>query len=449
MQRSGRWRGASGFTLLELLVSLSVLALVVGAVTAMSLTGLIAIGDGAEGRQRDATTAQWTSIRFARDIQGASSLVAQCAPGAGTHLFTVQASDSPTRVEYRWNATAPGVYELTRSECGASGTTRRVVGDLQVQPTVSCEDDAGAVAPCTPGSTPRGVTLRVSRTSSFGFELDGARRLLDEDSGVMPLEVPTFVALGGDTPFQAGGNSQLRVIGNALINRPAAWPHVAVDLYGGGCGGDPTACKLRVSGDFELQAGATCPNCATHSETQPGYFQTRLLDPLRFLPAPDTAVLPERTDCPWEGGVRVCQPGVYTTSFPPAGGGHAGVRDFELRPGVYVLRAGMRVNNGSVVGSDVLIYDEIGEVHITGADIDLSPPSSGTYAGIMFFQARSNAAPFTIVGNARLASLTGTIYAPASVNVRLGGGNGELTVGRVIGQNLEISGGGKVVVDGS
>ena len=448
MQNAGRRSGAAGFTLIEVLIAIFILALVSVTVTAVSLAGVISIGDGSVERQHDATTAQWTSTKFARDIQGASALVGECAPGAGTHLFTVQASDSAQRIEYRVVPEAGSTYRLTRTDCDVSGSSRRVVGDLSVAPTVSCEQADGTVGACAAGTAPRRVTLRVSRTSSFGFELDGARRLTDGNSPDPPLEVPTFVALGGDTPFEAGGTSQLQVIGNALINRPSSGP-TAVRLSGGpGSPGDPESYRLRVSGDFELQAGATCNGCATHSETQPGTYQTRLLDPLRFLPAPTTTSLPERLDCPVTSGVRVCQPGVYPTEFPPALGG-GGVRDFELMPGVYVLRAGMKVTNGSVVGADVMIYNEVGDVSITGAELDLSPPSSGTYTGIMFFQARSNGLEFRIVGNAELASLTGTIYAPASINVVLGGGGGEMRVGRVIGQNLSTSGNGTVIIDGS
>jgi len=47
-----------------------------------------------------------------------------------------------------------------------------------------------------------------------------------------------------------------------------------------------------------------------------------------------------------------------------------------------------------------------------------------------------------------LASLAGTIYAPASQGVVLGGGNGTLRIGRVIAENLEVSGNGTVIVSG-
>jgi hypothetical protein len=248
------------------------------------------------------------------------------------------------------------------------------------------------------------------------------------------------VALGGDTPLEAGGNSRLEVIGNALINRPSTTDEAA-RLYG--------TSFLEVTGQFQLQAGATCPNCVTNANKVPGTFQTRLLDPLRFLPAPDTSAMPTLTDCPVQGGVRVCEPGIYPNEFPPSGGGGGGVKDYELRPGIYVLRDGVKVNNGSLTGTDVMLYNESGNVKVTGAALDLEPPSSGVYSGILFFQARSNSAQFEIVGNAALASITGTIYAPSSVNVVLGGGGGEMRVGRVIGLNLEISGGGTVIVDGS
>ncbi len=448
MQQLGRRAGAAGFTLIEVLVTVVVLGLIAVAVTAISLSGVVAIGDDSSERQQDATTAQWTSTRFARDVQGASALVSECAPGAGTHLFTVQASDSSQRIEYREEAAGDGTFRLTRTECG--GSTEVVVRDLQIEPTVSCELPDGTVGACASGTAPRRVTLQVSRTSSFGFELDGARRLTDGNSTAPPLEVPTFVALGGDTPLEAGGNSQIQVIGNALINRTTSGLP-AVRLYGGtGSPADPSSYRLRVSGDFELQGGpADCSGCTGRADKQPGTYHTRLLDPLRFLPAPDTSTLADMDDCPNDGtGVRVCQPGIYDDPFPPALGG-GGVKDFQLRPGIYVLRAGMKVTNGSIVGSDVMIYNEIGDVKVTGADLDLVPPASGTYSGILFFQARTNSAEFQIVGNAQLASLIGTIYAPASTNVVLGGGGGELRVGRVIGQNLEASGGGTVIVDGS
>lgn len=441
MAERGRRSGAGGFTLVELLIGIAILGLVGVVLAAVSLTGVLQIRDGSQERGREATTAQWTAITFARDVQGAAAVVAECAPGEGDHLVTVQASDSATRVEYRTSPADPatGPYQLIRTVCG-SGSLRVVVRDLGSRPTVECEAADGSVGPCLPATAPRRITLDVARSSSFAFELGAARRTTDGNSVDPPQEVPTFVSLGGDTPLEAGGTSRLEVIGNALINRPSSSP-VAVRLFG--------SSQLDVSGDFELQQGASCSGCPTNANKQPGTYQTRLLDPLRFMPAPDTSAMVTRTDCPVGGGVRVCQPGIYTTEFPPSGGGGGGVKDYVLEPGIYVLRDGIKVNNGSLSGNGVMLYNETGNVKITGAALDLLPQTSGVYSGILFFQARTNTAQFEIVGNAALASLTGTIYAPSSVNVVLGGGGGEMRVGRVIGQNLQVSGGGTVIVDGS
>jgi prepilin-type N-terminal cleavage/methylation domain-containing protein len=432
-----RWRGSAGFTLIEVLISVAILALIAVAVTAISLGGVLQLGDDSQERSGEATTAQWSSTVFARDVQGAAAVVQECAPGVGTHLVTVQASDSDTKVEYRRDVSAEG-HQLIRSVCG--GGSRVVVDGLGSPPTVSCEAADGTMGPCVPATAPRRITLNISRSSSFAFELDASRRQSDGDLLAPPLEVPTFVALGGDTPLEAGGNSRLEVIGNAYINRPAA-TSVAVSLSG--------TSQLEVSGAFELQQGAQCSGCVGRANKQPGTFQTRLLDPLRFLPVPDTASLVTRTSCPVQAGVRVCQPGIYPDEFPPSGGGGGGVKDYVLQPGTYVLRDGIKVNNGSVTGTGLLFYNETGNVKITGAALDLLPATSGIYSGILFFQARTNSSEFEIVGNAALASLTGTIYAPASTNVVLGGGGGEMRVGRVIGQNLQTSGGGTVIVDGS
>ena len=409
-------RGAAGFTLVEVLVSLAILALVGVAVSAISITGVIGINSSSQERQADAISAQWASLAFARDVQGAAAVVPECAPGVGQHLVTVQASDADRKIEYR-TSDSGGVHNLVRVECGPGGASRVVIDELDFAPEVGCQQPDGSSGACMPATAPRQITLRVSRTAEFAFELDGSRRTTDGNSYDQPLEVPTFVALGGDTPLEAGGNSALEVVGNAYINRPTS-SEVAVDLYG--------SAQLRVSGEFELQQGALCSGCPTRSNKQPGTYRTRLLDPLRFLAAPDTSSMTVQSDCPVQAGVRVCQPGIYTTAFPPSGGGGGGVKDYVLQPGVYALRDGIKVTNGSLTGDDVLLYNESGNVKINGADLDLEPPTTGIYSGILFFQARSNSDQFEIVGNAALAALTGTIYAPNSTNVVLGGGGGEI-----------------------
>lgn len=431
---ASRQRGSGGFTLIEVLVSTAVLALVGVALTAVSLTFVVQVNDAARVRQGDATTAQWSAMAFARDVQGASSVAAECDPAAkGTHLITLASSEDPAdQVEYRYSISRP--YELIRSVCPGGSrppASRSVVDGLAQAPTVRCDAKA-----CVPGSTPRTVTLAISRSDSFTFELDGVRRTTEGNSKSPPEVVPRFLALGGDTPLEISGSSRLEVVGNAFINRPAAGKYAVV--FNGKAG-------LNVSEDFMLQSGAECSGCATNSNKQPGSYPEALPDPLRFVPEPDATGLTERSECPSQGGASVCQPGIYNVEFPPGGGGK---QAFTLEPGTYVLNKGLKVTNGSLRGSGVLLYNAGGEMSINGGEIELSPQTKGAHAGILVFQARDNDAGMKINGNATVASLTGMIYAPSSLGVVLGGGGGTLRVGRVIATNLSTSGNGTVIVGG-
>ena len=54
-----------------------------------------------------------------------------------------------------------------------------------------------------------------------------------------------------------------------------------------------------------------------------------------------------------------------------------------------------------------------GSISLSGnGSYKLTPMTTGTYAGIVFFQTRDNSKAMTISGNA--SGMTGTIYAPAA-----------------------------------
>ncbi|MCZ7627852.1 MAG: type II secretion system GspH family protein [Microthrixaceae bacterium] len=94
-----RTRGSGGFTLIEVLISTAMLALVGVALTAVSLTFVVQVNDAARNRQGNATTAQWSSMAFARDVQGAAGVTKECDPASkSTHLVTLRLRRTrPTR----------------------------------------------------------------------------------------------------------------------------------------------------------------------------------------------------------------------------------------------------------------------------------------------------------------------------------------------------------------
>ncbi len=70
----------------------------------------------------------------------------------------------------------------------------------------------------------------------------------------------------------------------------------------------------------------------------------------------------------------------------------------------------MIVNAGSKYPTTGGTY---GSITLSGnGSYNLSPPTTGTYAGIVIFQTRDNSKALTLSGNA--SGMTGTIYAPAA-----------------------------------
>jgi hypothetical protein len=74
------------------------------------------------------------------------------------------------------------------------------------------------------------------------------------------------------------------------------------------------------------------------------------------------------------------------------------------------------------------------------AHLNLTAPTTGTYAGIALFQARDNAQPITLGANAIAALGGGILYAPAAL-VSLGD-NAQLTQAPLIVNELQITGNG-------
>lgn len=113
-------------------------------------------------------------------------------------------------------------------------------------------------------------------------------------------------------------------------------------------------------------------------------------------------------------------PGTYSGAFPPNG-------VTTLQSGIYCVDAG---NHGFTIsgqqpltGHGVVIRMDSGKVTINGgANIDLTAPTSGPYAGLLIYLPMSNTSPVDISGNGSL-NLVGSILAPAS-DITLSGGSG-------------------------
>jgi hypothetical protein len=282
------------------------------------------------------------------------------------------------------------------------------------------------------------VTVRVSdsqgRTGTGGFAAtvaDTVGLLLLDPSAQGALTVigsASVTAQGEETIYLDSANAQAAVLfGTATAS--------AEELDVVGRLGVQTSGSARLLA--ELNNGATA-----------------MADPLASLAVPAVPTTTFNTVLASGSTSLTLQPGTYNGGISVSGSASV-----TLTPGLYYLRGGgLSVSNsGTLIGSGVVIYNApqstSDSLSVSGAgSVTLSPPTSGTYAGITFFQARTSAAPVTVSGSGVL-SLGGTLYAAgAAVNVSGSGvlnvqGNGATAFpARVIAYDLSDSTGGSVVI---
>jgi len=180
----------AGFTLMELLISITILGILMAAVSAAMMVGL-GSNKSTGARIDESRDEQFIAAYFSADAQGAQTIRAgavapNCvfAAGGGTVVLTFVGEDltdvSPPAVEKRTvsyvRRAAPGgrTDELHRLVCKGGATTPGDDGDttlarnLSAEPTVTCDDGA-----CSPSS--RWVNLTLN-SGNLKYTLTGYKR---------------------------------------------------------------------------------------------------------------------------------------------------------------------------------------------------------------------------------------------------------------------------------
>jgi len=174
----------------------------------------------------------------------------------------------------------------------------------------------------------------------------------------------------------------------------------AVKIWGSG---KLTADCVASSGGVSTNGGLTLTQCSSPVTQAP-----RAKDPFAALPTPATGANRTVPNNP-HGLPITLSPGHYSHGLSLSG-------NVTLSPGVYYVAGGdFKVNaNANVSGSGVSIFTKAGSrVSINGnATVNLSAPTAGTYAGILFFGDRNGTGQNTFNGTAS-SSLTGDLYYPS------------------------------------
>ena len=159
-----------------------------------------------------------------------------------------------------------------------------------------------------------------------------------------------------------------------------------------------------------------------------------------------------------------------------SGGSIPNTKNINLSPGVYcggisipsghivTMDAVVYVMNGggfsiggstSISGSGITIYNSgtgtsgltaYGNINFTGtSDVNLSAPSTGAYAGMLFFQNPSNTKDASLGGNSQVI-LKGNLYFPTSTLTLSGSNTTNIPIGSVVAQQITFQAGTKFKV---
>jgi Flp pilus assembly protein TadG len=251
-----------------------------------------------------------------------------------------------------------------------------------------------------------------------------------------PPDTPLVVVLDPSRSgaLTIGGSVHLDVSGAAIqvdSNDPCA-------MTSNGAAATITASRVRVVGGACTGNGTVSGNVVTGSSYLP--------DPLVALPEPDTMGMPDHGSINAEGDYL---PGYYP------GGIDLNDGTARLAPGLYVLGSQAPGNGISMTGnalvdatSGVTLFLENGGSYSAAGNsaVHITAPSDGTYAGIGFFQARSNLSTFSADGNVDF-DVEGTVYIPGA-QFSLQGTPGR-RFGRILARTVDLGGDSTVSVDGS
>jgi Flp pilus assembly protein TadG len=232
----------------------------------------------------------------------------------------------------------------------------------------------------------------------------------------------------GQQAFNLSGGSSVVTDGNVVVDSNSSKALVSSGTA------QLTAPEIDITGNQNLSGGATISG-TVHTGTSP------LADPLASLPPPDPSTLTVQSTSPYHasGGSLTLYPGVYHGGITLSGA------NVTLMPGIYYMQGGglAMSSDSSLSGTGVMIYNDNGGGNlklVSSGTINLTPPTSGPYAGIVIYQDRRSTERIDLSG-AFASRVTGTIYA-AGAMLNLTGQSGSTQLGsQLISYDLSLSGG--------
>jgi len=450
MNRCWRDRGRTagdhtegGFTLIEVLICVVLLAMIMGALTAALVTSINLSASTAQ-HTKESNDAQLIAAFFVRDAQAAGAtdaITGSPDPKYGVTLnddtgCTVPSGDVAV-VRFEWldrQSAAQGlsyddiaVYyyvppisarsgQIVRQTCGGSAgfpSDTTLAKNIPTQPNATCNpsDTCPPPATCNPSKDvclPSTVSLTVSEVQTTQpYTITASTRPESQGSTPNATGSPAPLVLLGDNacsgiaPLSGSGNVPLKVYGNAFIEGGASGCDAyAVDNY-------------TVTGHTEAIAPAQCPVASTGCTNIAGITAR---DPYASAIGQST-LTPPPTGSPGSGcsgpandpTPQTAQPGDYA-DFSVAAGDTC-----TLASGVYYVDGDFNVDNGATVNTDdggVLIYLVNGQFSIDGK-LSASALTGTQYDGMVLWQDVGDTQALAAGASANV-HLNGVVYAPGA-----------------------------------
>jgi Flp pilus assembly protein TadG len=193
-----------------------------------------------------------------------------------------------------------------------------------------------------------------------------------------------------------------------------------------------------VSGSAQVSGPGGTVTCSAGTSSCPTYGMPAAADPLASLQPPAVG-----TPVNWTGAAV---PGTTYNGISITGNGTV-----NFPAGTYVLDGGSFTCHGTptISGTGVTFYFTNGATFdCSGNDtVQFSAPSSGTYAGILFYQDPNDTAGPTIGGNTG-TTYDGILYFPKS-QVTFFGNNATIAIGVVVADAFALSGNPTVNLQGA
>ena len=371
-------RSERGMTLVELLVSVVILAMLTGGLSAAFVTAF-RISTPDKERVRQSGDAQVIAAYLVRDAQAAggtnpstaavdtslgvsTSDAAGCVsstPGAQLKLqfsWRDRSVDTATRAQistlhvasYSWvpsTGSPPSNALLQRTTCVSGTTSTSELGRSIASVAGSCVP-ACSSTPTLPDTVSLAITENVNAPAqTYRYTLTASLRpegqtppcaLIDDPnctggdtgSGVPLLALGGGVCVNGDVGAGVSGSTTVHIYGGVVVNTGNVGNCPAMNFNG-----NPT----YTSGPVSILNGGTCSGCPF----TPTSFTAKLLDPFAGLTPPtDTCGSGANPSPNVVGGVPHYQPDTYPSPLSVNG-------DAVFDPGTYVLCSGLSLAGNS------------------------------------------------------------------------------------------------------